>query len=187
MPGSGAVHDLGSHLIDQATQLFGFPEKLFADVFSMKGSAFANDYFELILYYKNDLRVRLKASVFGKETHYAFVLQGEKGSFLQERTDNQETELISGIIPKVDENWTENLKEPDGILNYVDENSVWKRQLTSSKAGNYMDYYKGIYDHIIFDAKLPSPGSEIIQNMKIIEAVLESSKEEKVVYLSYHY
>ncbi|MBC7557642.1 MAG: Gfo/Idh/MocA family oxidoreductase, partial [Chryseobacterium sp.] len=142
LPGSGAVHDLGAHLIDQATQLFGFPEKLFADVFSMKGSAFANDYFEFILYYKNDLRVRLKASVFAKETHYAFILQGEKGSFLQERTDTQEPELIAGIIPKVGESWTENLKEPDGILNYLDENSFWERQLTSSKAGNYMDYYQ---------------------------------------------
>lgn len=65
--GSGSVHDLGSHLVDQATQLFGMPEKLFADVFSMKGEAFANDYFEILLYYKNNLRVRLKSSVFTKE------------------------------------------------------------------------------------------------------------------------
>ena len=42
--GSGAVHDLGSHLVDQATQLFGFPEKTFADIFPMKGQNYANDY-----------------------------------------------------------------------------------------------------------------------------------------------
>ena len=49
--GSGSLHDLGSHLVDQAVQYFGFPEKLFADVFSMKGKEFANDYFEIILFY----------------------------------------------------------------------------------------------------------------------------------------
>ena len=97
--GSGSLHDLGSHLVDQAVQYFGFPEKLFADVFSMKGEEFANDYFEILLYYKNDLRVRLKSSVFSKEAHYAYVIHGEKGSFLQERTDNQENELVAGSIP----------------------------------------------------------------------------------------
>ena len=55
LPGSGTLHDLGSHLIDQATQLFGFPEKLFADVFSMKGPEFANDYFEIFVSFREDL------------------------------------------------------------------------------------------------------------------------------------
>ena len=183
LKGSGALHDLGSHLIDQATQLFGFPEKLFADVFSMKGSAFANDYFEIILYYKNDLRVRLKSSVFSKEADFAYILHGDKGSFLQERTDSQETELVSGAIPTYNENWTKPLTEPDGILNYLNEHSESDRILTSSEPGNYMNYYQEIYEHIVFGYPLPSPAAEIIQNMKIIEAAFQSSREGKVVDL----
>jgi len=183
LPGSGALHDLGSHLIDQATQLFGFPEKLFADVFSMKGSAFANDYFEIILYYKNDLRVRLKSSVFSKEAHYAYIFHGEKGSFLQERTDSQETELVAGAKPTFNETWTKPLAEPDGILTFINENSETERILTSSEPGDYMQYYSEIYEHIVFGAALPSPGVEIVQNMKIIEAALDSSKQEKVIQL----
>ncbi|KIA88085.1 Gfo/Idh/MocA family oxidoreductase [Kaistella jeonii] len=184
LKGSGALHDLGSHLIDQATQLFGFPEKLFADIFSMKGSAFANDYFEVLLYYKNDLRVRLKSSVFTKEAHYAYILHGNKGSFLQERTDSQETELVAGAIPTYNEDWTKPLTGTDGILNYLKENSDSERTLTSTEPGNYMNYYQDIYEHIVFGKTLPSPGSEIIQNMKIIEAALESSDEGKVVDLT---
>lgn len=184
LKGSGALHDLGSHLIDQATQLFGFPEKLFADVFSMKGSAFANDYFEILLYYKNNFRVRLKSSVFSKEAHYAYILHGEKGSFLQERTDDQESELVSGAIPIYNEDWTKPLTKPDGILNLLKENSDTERIFTSSEPGNYMDYYQEIYEHIVFGADLPSTGKEIIQNMKIIEAALESSRETKVIDLS---
>lgn len=181
--GSGSLHDLGSHLVDQAVQYFGFPEKLFADVFSMKGKEFANDYFEIILFYQNDLRVRLKSSVFTKEAHYAYAVHGEKGSFLQERTDNQENELVAGAIPDYGEDWTQPLQEADGILNYVNENSEMERVFTTSEPGNYMNYYQNIYEHIVFGYYLPSPGGEVVENMKIINAAMESAKEGKVIYL----
>lgn len=184
LSGSGSLHDLGSHLIDQATQLFGFPEKIFADIFSMKGDEFANDYFEILLYYKNDLRVRLKSSVFSKEAHNAYILHGEKGSFLQERSDAQEAELASGSFPTFNEEWTKPLQKPDGILNYLNENSETERISMLTEPGNYMNYYQAIYEHLVFGGALPSPGAEILQNMKIIEAALESTKEGRVVDLS---
>lgn len=181
--GSGAVHDLGSHLVDQATQLFGFPEKTFADIFSMKGQNYANDYFEILLYYKNDVRVRLKSSAFTKEEHFAYKIHGDKGSFLQERSDNQENELVAGAIPLYGKDWVKPLAESDGILNYSDENSESKRVTTLSEQGNYMNYYQQIYEHIVFGYALPSLGSEVVQNMKIIEAAIESSKKGKVIDL----
>ncbi|KNB62783.1 Gfo/Idh/MocA family oxidoreductase [Chryseobacterium sp. Hurlbut01] len=182
--GSGAVHDLGSHLVDQATQLFGFPEKTFADIFSMKGQNYANDYFEILLYYKNDVRIRLKSSAFTKEDHFAYKIHGDKGSFLQERSDNQENELVAGEIPFYGKDWVKPLAESDGILNYSDENSGSKRVTTLSEQGNYMNYYQQIYEHIVFGYALPSLGSEVVQNMKIIEAAIESSKKGKVIDLN---
>ncbi|MCW3160105.1 Gfo/Idh/MocA family oxidoreductase [Chryseobacterium oryctis] len=181
--GSGSLHDLGSHLVDQAVQLFGFPEKLFADVFSMKGSEFANDYFEILFYYKDDLRVRLKSSVFTKEAHYAYAVHGSRGSFLQERTDNQENELVAGVVPEYGEEWMQPLQQPDGILNFLNENNETVRLETSSEAGNYMHYYQNIYEHIVFGYSLPSPAEEVVRNMKIIEAALQSSIEGRVVNL----
>jgi scyllo-inositol 2-dehydrogenase (NADP+) len=182
--GSGSLHDLGSHLVDQAVQYFGYPEKLFADVFSMKGKEFANDYFEIILFYQNDLRVRLKSSVFTKEAHYAYAVHGEKGSFLQERTDNQENELVAGAVPTYGEDWTQPLKDNDGILNFLNENKETERYFTLSDPGNYMNYYQQIYEFIVFGYALPSPAEEVIKNMKIIEAAMQSSKEGKIVSLA---
>jgi len=181
--GSGSLHDLGSHLVDQAVQYFGYPEKLFADVFSMKGADFANDYFEILLFYKNNMRVRLKSSVFSKEAHYAYTIHGSKGSFLQERTDNQEAELVSGSIPVYGKDWTKPISEPDGILNFLNENNETERIMTSSEPGNYMNYYQQIYEHIVFGYPLPSPGKEVILNMKIIDAAIESSEQGKIVNL----
>ncbi|MCA6068873.1 Gfo/Idh/MocA family oxidoreductase [Chryseobacterium sp. RG1] len=182
--GSGSLHDLGSHLIDQATQFFGSPQKLFADIFSMKGKEFANDYFEILLFYPNELRVRLKSSVFSKEAHYAYIFHGDKGSFLQERTDDQENELVAGAIPEYGKEWTKPLQEADGILNFINENSETERILTYSEAGNYMNYYQQIYEYMVFGYALPSPGQEVIQNMKIIEAAEESAKEGKIINLA---
>ena len=181
--GSGSLHDLGSHLIDQATQLFGYPEKLFADIFSMKGSSYANDYFEILLYYRDDLRVRLKSSVFIKEDHYAYKIHGNKGSFLQERSDKQESELQNGSMPYFDKDWVKPLDSPDGILIYIDNNAE-KRELTWSDSGNYMHYYQQIYEHIVFGYALPSLGREVVQNMKIIDAALESAQQGKVIDLN---
>lgn len=55
--------------------------------------------------------------------------------------------------------------------------------LTSSEPGNYMNYYQQIYEFIVFGYALPSPAEEIIKNMKIIDAALESSDAQKVVYM----
>ncbi|MCT3654076.1 Gfo/Idh/MocA family oxidoreductase [Elizabethkingia anophelis] len=181
LPASGALHDLGAHLADQAIQLFGTPEKLFADVFSMKGVEYANDYFEILLYYPDSLRVRVKASVFTKEDHYAYKIHGDRGSFLQERTDNQEAELVAGAIPEYNKDWQKPLNGDDSILNYLDEYSETIRITQSSKAGDYMDYYQEIYEYVVFGNPLPSPGKEVIQNMKLIDKALESAESGQII------
>ena len=109
------------------------------------------------------------------------MIHGDKGSFLQERTDEQENELVAGAIPVFGEDWTKPLTENDGILNYLNENAEPERVLTKSEPGNYMNYYQQIYEHIVFDEPLPSPGAEVIINMKLIEAAEESSKKGQVI------
>ncbi len=178
LPGAGALHDLGAHLIDQAVQLFGFPSKVFGDVFAMKGNSYANDYFEVILYYPQDLRVRLKSSSFTKESHWAYNLHGERGSFLQERSDNQEVELATGTIPHYALQWQKPIDQPDSILNYDD-----CRTEMISNPGNYMNYYQEIYEHLVFGKEIPSQGREIIDNMRIIDAALQSSHKGEIISL----
>ncbi|NAW50543.1 Gfo/Idh/MocA family oxidoreductase [Elizabethkingia argentiflava] len=181
IPAAGALHDLGAHLVDQAIQLFGFPEKLFADIFSMKGPSSANDYFEIILYYARNLRVRLKSSVFVKEDTFAYKLHGDRGSLLQQRSDHQEAELLAGTLPKFQQHWQKPLSNEDGIIHYLDDHNTDQRLLLKSHAGDYMVYYQKIYEHILLGQPLPSPGEEIIFNMKLIDQALESAKRGTIV------
>ena len=46
-PGSGALYDLGSHLIDQALHLFGMPNSVTAQVTAQRANAETDDYFHV--------------------------------------------------------------------------------------------------------------------------------------------
>ena len=48
---SGIWFDLGSHLVDQALQLFGPPEAIYADLETQRPLGQAVDYFHVILRY----------------------------------------------------------------------------------------------------------------------------------------
>jgi predicted dehydrogenase len=97
-PGTGSLYDLGSHLIDQALQLFGMPEKIFADIQCVRPVSQVDDYFELLLFYKK-LRVRLKSSYTVREALPGYIFHGLKGSFIKPKTDVQEEMLQAGKIP----------------------------------------------------------------------------------------
>ena len=79
------------------------------------------------------------------------------------------------------------LKKPDGVLNFLEEKNCWIRTQTTSEPGNYMNYYQEIYEHFVFGKTLPSTGFEVIQNMKIIDAALESSEKGRIVELKKYF
>ncbi len=181
MPGAGIIYDLSPHLVDQAIQLFGFPKALFADVWKMRDDVQAMDYFELLFYY-DKLRVRLKATCIARESVYAYVLHGMKGSFLQQRSDMQEQQLLAGVKPSL-QNWCPAPSQPDGLL-HTEINGEVVRKETTSGPGNYMGYYDDVYKAMTGEGKNPVPAADGIKNMRIIEAALLSIKEGRVINLS---
>lgn len=181
MPGAGNLYDLSPHLVDQAIQLFGFPDALFADLIKMRDDVAVPDYFELLFYYQR-LRVRLKATVFARESTYAYVLQGAKGTFLQQRSDMQEQQLLAGAKPSL-ESWCPAPAAPDGLL-HTEINGEVIRKATTSSPGNYMGYYDEVYKALTGQGPNPVPAADGILNTRIIEAALESMKEGRVIKFS---
>lgn len=181
LPGAGGLHDLGSHLIDQAIQLFGFPQAVFADVFAMRKDMEANDYFELLLYYSKPLRVRIKGTVFAREPYYSYMLHGENGSFLQHRSDLQEQQLLKDVIPSLDQ-WIETPQETDNML-HATINGETVRRAGRTIPGNYMNYYEDVYHAIANGAPNPVPAADAVLTMRIIDAALQSNKEQKLITL----
>ena len=179
-PGAGVLYDLGAHLIDQALQLFGTPEKIFADIRIIRPTSQVDDYFELLLYYPK-LRVRLKASYLVREALPGYILHGLKGSFIKHKTDVQEKMLQEGIIPS-GKDWGTEPETEKGLLHTEVDGKVI-REYIASKQGNYNDYYNALYESIRFHKPLPVTAEEGAQVVKIIETAFESSKKESVIHL----
>ena len=180
MPGAGVLHDLGPHLIDQALQLFGKPTAVFADLRVLRQQSPSNDYFEILLYYPS-LRVRLKSSILARESSYAYVLHGQKGSFLQERSDVQEQQLLAGLKPSVN-GWLASSEKTDGILHTEIDGQII-REHTKSTPGNYMDYYEAVWQSLKKGKDNPVTAAQAVSTMKIIEAAFESSLQGRVIEL----
>lgn len=173
-PGTGILMDLGPHLIDQALQLFGFPEKVFADIRVTRAASRIDDYFDIVLYYA-DKTVRLKSSLLVKEPTPAYVLHGTGGSFLKHRGDVQEDELQLGNIPNTD-TWGTEPEEKQGILSYQDVSILYP-----TLQGNYNGFYDELYKAIVDHKEVPVTGLDGYNTIKIIELARESARTQRVV------
>ena len=180
VPGAGILFDLSPHLVDQAIQLFGWPDALFADIWKMRDDVVPPDYFELLFYY-DKLRVRLKATCIARESNYAYTLHGMKGSFLQHRSDLQEEQLLAGKVPS-QESWCLAPAEPDGLL-HTEINGELVRKTCRSTPGNYMGYYDDVYKALTGQGPNPVPAADGIKNTRIIEAALQSVAEKRIIDL----
>ncbi len=180
-PGTGTLYDLGSHLIDQALQLFGWPKAVFADIDIIRNISKVDDYFELLLFYPGK-RVRLKASYVVREALPSFVLHGIKGSFIKSRADVQENDLQAEKIPAT-EGWGIEPETESGLL-HTEVNGEIIRQTLPTEQGNYMHYFSNVYDAIRNDARAPVTAEDGLKVILIIEAAFESSKQKRVVELS---
>lgn len=178
--GTGALYDLGSHLIDQALQLFGRPKAVFADVVAMRPVSLVDDYFEVLLYYPRS-RVRIRGSYQVREALPGYVIHGSKGSFIKPKTDVQEGQLQEGILPTADGYGIEPESEK-GLLHTVHDDKLIREYLPS-ESGNYMEYYEGIYTAIVNGTSLPVTAEDGMEVVEVIEAAFKSSNEKKVIEL----
>ena len=90
-PGSGLLWDLGPHLIDQALQLFGLPETVWADLQVQRAGVEAVDWVDLVLGYGR-LRVLLRAAMEVRDPGPRFEVHGDRGSLLTWGLDRQEVD-----------------------------------------------------------------------------------------------
>lgn len=181
LPGAGNMFDLSPHLVDQALQLFGWPNALFADIWKMRDDVVPPDHFMLTFYY-DKLRVHLTATSVSREPSWGYILHGMKGSFLQKRSDLQEEQLQAGTKPSM-QSWCPAPSSPDGIL-HTEINGEVIRKETTITPGNYMGIVDDLYKFLTGQAPNPVPAIDGLKTVQIIEAGFQSAKEGKVVLLN---
>ncbi|MCC9138886.1 oxidoreductase [Pontibacter silvestris] len=182
LPGSGLLHDLGSHLIDQALYLFGNPEEIMADIRIQRLNSKIIDNFELILQYES-LKVTLKAGMLVRELGPHFILLGEKGAFVKYGMDVQEDALKTGLTPSNTPVWGVEPEEIWGTLNTEIDGLHFKGRI-ESETGDYRGLYQNVYKAILGEEELVVKPGQARNTMKLIELALQSSKEKRTVKFS---
>ena len=95
-PGGGTLFDLGPHLIDQATVLFGNPENVFADVRVDREGAVVDDAWDVQLKFASGVTALLRSTLTAYAPGPRFVIHGTQGSFWKWGVDPQEDALKAG-------------------------------------------------------------------------------------------
>jgi predicted dehydrogenase len=178
--GTGTLYNLGSHLVDQALNLFGMPDRLFCDTRMLRDGALTDDSYDLFLHYP-DFKCMLRSSYLVREPGPSFMLHGTEGSFLAWGTDPQERDLKAGLAPG-SPGWG---VDPDFSHAYIntDFNGEHLEGDYPLLPGNYMDFYDNVHDAIRKGAPLIVTPAQARDVIRIIEAAYESSRLGQVVTL----
>lgn len=177
--GSGILYDLSPHLIDQVIQLFGMPERLFADLRHQRGGK-ADDWFTIDLFYPT-LKVTLRAGMLVTDPTPRFILRGDKGAFVKYGMDVQEEQLSSGMQPD-EKGFGVESESSYGTL-YTTIDGDIKEELVKTLNGNYADFYTGLFDAIVNKKDVPVEPESVKKVIKIIELARQSHQDGRVVSL----
>ena len=167
-PGSGIIYDLGSHIIDQIIVLFGKPNAVSGETFTQREGSDIDDAFDIRLDY-GKLKVTLKSSLLVREEGPRYILHGTKGSFVKYGLDVQEDHLKAGLMPRMAGFGVEST-EKWGILN-AEINGQNFRGTVETEVGNWDFLFQNLYEAIAEGKELLIKPEQIIEQIKIIEAV----------------
>lgn len=171
-PGSGTLYDLGSHMIDQALQLFGNPLTVTADCLAQRHGSAVNDYFHLILGY-GSCRVILHSGSLVRGRGPRYQIHGSKASFIKFGEDPQERTLLEGLRPGMP-GWGQEDEFEYGEIITSDGSANLK---IPSEVGAYEQFYERMYQAITSDAPVPANAEHSLDVIRVIQLAERSSEE----------
>jgi len=178
-PGAGLWFDLGSHLIDQALQLFGAPIGITADIAVQRDGGVTDDYFHALLRYPRT-RVILHASTLMSAHDLRFSVHGTAGSFIKHGMDSQEDALKAGRTPG-DAGWGHDPRP--GTLTSATGDDTATTRTVDGIPGDYRHYYAAVRDAILGTGTNPVPAAQALAVMELLAAGLESSLARREITL----
>jgi len=169
--GGGLLFDLGSHLIDQALELFGMPDTISATLKQHRAQAIAPDYMHLQLGYA-DKEILLHASALSAIVPARFIVHGTRGSYLIAGLDVQEDQLKAGLRPG-DASFGKN---PSGLLCEVLDNHSSNTELPT-RDGAYVEFYRTLAQSILHGTPFPVTAQDGVDVMRLIELAMQSAMD----------
>ncbi|MDJ1654645.1 oxidoreductase [Raoultella sp. Ech2A] len=168
VPGSGLWFDLGPHLIDQALQLFGLPQSVQGNIATLRQGAEINDWAHVVLNYPQH-KVILHCSMLVAGGSARFTVHGDQGSAVKQKADQQESQLLAGVIPG-SAGWGQD----DDSLSIFDAQS--QVQEVGAPQGDQRQYYISVRDALTGKIENPVQPLQALAVMAVLEAAVLSAE-----------
>ncbi|HUY80866.1 MAG TPA: Gfo/Idh/MocA family oxidoreductase [Acidobacteriaceae bacterium] len=171
VPGGGILFDIGPHLIDQATALFGNPETVWADVRIDRENGATDDAFDVMLRFDR-VTALLRSTLTAPARGPRFVVHGTKGSFVKWGLDPQENALKAGAKFS-DAGFGE---DPESLWGELHIPGQPVRKIKTA-AGDYRGIYANVRDAVLDKAKLDVTPEQVWRTTRLIELARKSCAE----------
>lgn len=167
IPSSGIWYDLGSHLIDQAISIFGKPVSHYRHKSSYRENSQVDDFAFMHLVFPNKVNVFITTSMLVADAQAGIVIHGTKGSFIKEFCDEQENQLIEGMLPTVAEFGNEKPNKA-GKLTHINTNNETIVETIPSLKGNFNGLFDALYESIRNEKPFPVDNQQILEQLKLL-------------------
>jgi scyllo-inositol 2-dehydrogenase (NADP+) len=169
--GGGLLYDLGSHLIDQALCLFGWPEWLQADVYRQRSGARVDDAFVLRMG-RGSLRIELSANSVAADSAMRYQVHGLSASWRKQGLDVQEQQLRDGCAPS-DASFG---AEPETQWGQIVDGASQRTLATRPERGDWLAFYRAMRHTIETGSAVPVKLEDARQVLQIVAAARASSE-----------
>ncbi|HEV8602826.1 MAG TPA: Gfo/Idh/MocA family oxidoreductase [Gaiellaceae bacterium] len=160
----GLLFDLGSHLVDQAIQLFGSVESVYAELDIRRPGAEVDDDVFVALEHVSGVHSHLWMSAVTAQKGPRFRVLGEGAAYTKHGLDVQEDALRAGRSP-TEPGWGEEPREHWGMLGLNGD----LREVPTAP-GSYGAFYEAVAASLRGDALPPVDPGDAVAVLEVLEA-----------------
>jgi predicted dehydrogenase len=168
----GILHDIGTHLVDQALVLFGPVVGVYAEVDRRNPAVTTEDDATLLLTHASGVRSHVVVSAVAAQSGPRFAVYGSRAGYVKYGLDPQEATLAGGGGPPGGPGWGEEPAERWGTLGIGDD-----RRAVRTEPGNYGAFYAGVVAALRDGAPPPVAAEDAIAGLAVLDAALRAAAE----------
>lgn len=161
--GGGLLLDLGTHLIDQALQLFGPVERVYSELAAHRPTESAEDDVFLALRHSNGVISHLWLNANATQKGPRMRVTGSESAYVKTSADVQEEQIQAGILPGMP-GYGQDPEVSWGLLGRDGENAPLR-----TEPGNFAQFYELLAAAIRHGAPLPVDPADSVAGLRIIE------------------